>query len=102
MTHEAFVALLEERIGKMRATLAAKSAEYSSGSDKLHNFKEAARLKNESPEEALVGMLVKHWVSIMDIVNGIKWNKPVLIGQIDEKIGDAINYLVLLEALLKE
>ena len=46
-------------------------------------------------------MLVKHLVSLFDIVDN--WQrKQASVEMIDEKIGDTINYCVLLEALLKE
>lgn len=102
MTREAFVVILEERIAKMRATLDSKAKEYATGEDRLHNFKLAAQMTRQTPEEALRGMLIKHWCSIMDIVDGIKYQRPLSPAQVDEKIGDAINYMVLLEALLKE
>ena len=102
MRTEAFLALLEQRIDKIRAVLASKAKEYATDADRLHNFKLAAQLTRETPPEALRGMLVKHWCSIMDIVDGVKYNRPLSLAQVDEKIGDAVNYLILLEAILKE
>jgi hypothetical protein len=105
MTHMAFDALLERRLELTRNVLAHKSGEYSTTEDRLHNFKRAAQLRGEPPHDALLGMLVKHWVSIEDIANSFcgrvrKLRAPDHV--IDEKIGDAINYLILLEAILKE
>ena len=77
-----------------------KNKEYSRNNDKLHNFKCAGRLLDTTPEFALLGMFSKHMVSIIDIVDDI----PDLpdYSLLEEKITDAINYLVLLEALVKE
>jgi hypothetical protein len=111
MTAEVFGVLLQERILQMRAVLGVKAKEYASSTDRLHNFKTAATLPcaergynmgSETPGQALMGMLRKHWVSVMDMVNGHAEDVQYTDKQIDEKIGDAINYLVLLEALLKE
>ena len=44
-------------------------------------------------------MAQKHLVSVMDLVHGKLKSEPVMV---DEKIGDMINYLILLEAVLKE
>ena len=97
-----FDQLLDRRIEATRSVLASKNAEYSSGTDRLHNFKAAAHLalKPITPEQALWGMLRKHLVSILDMVEGDKPlpDKPTR----SEKIGDAINYLILLEALLED
>lgn len=96
-----FDKIVERRILAITTTLASKAKEYAK-EDRLHNFKVAARRLNCTPERALIGMMEKHAVSVMDIVEdigrGISW--PVAV--IEEKIGDHINYLILLEALLKE
>jgi hypothetical protein len=98
VTNEQFENILIDRIGAVEAMLVSKAGEYASDQDRLHNFKEAARLKSEPPAEALMGMLVKHWVSLLDIARG----KVVSFAVIDEKVTDAMAYLVLLEAVLKE
>lgn len=85
--------------------LAAKSAEYSTDDDKLHNFKRSAELVNESgaasstAAKECAAFLRKHLISIFDLVE-----QPERITQhmIDEKIGDAVNYLILLEAIMTE
>lgn len=104
MTTCQFEILLDKRIGKVRAVLASKAKEYATDIDRLDSFKQAAKLTGEKPAEALLGMLVKHWVSVRELVRvryeyGTGYATPDLI---DEKIGDAINYLILLEALFAE
>lgn len=100
MTNEAFEALLEERIVKIRSILGDKAKEYAGPTDRLHNFKKAALFMRGTPAEACLGFLTKHLVSVADIATGVC--HTVSAGMIDEKIGDAINYLILLEAILKE
>lgn len=103
MYHREFEILLEERINKIRTVLANKNKEYASGNDKLHNFKRAGLMLRCTSEKALIGMWTKHIISILDIVD--KWeneNESPNIAQLEEKIGDAINYLILLEASFKE
>jgi len=114
MNVEKFNKLLEKRIEKTRAVLDSKNKEYASDIDKLHNFKRASGMLQCSPEKALVGMWTKHIISLLDIVDKINKEdvkngntlicKPgdVTIPLVEEKIGDAINYLILLEALIKE
>jgi hypothetical protein len=79
--------------------LVRKGAEYASSEDRLYNFKEAAKDDSTTPEKALWGMYLKHHVSVKDLKNG---HHKLSRRMIDEKIGDAINYLILLEALLIE
>ena len=114
MNIKKFNKMLEKRVEKTRQVLDSKNKEYASDVDKLHNFKRAGNMLQCSPEFALVGMWTKHIISLLDIVDKInkedvKLNnmfvcKPddVTIPLVEEKIGDAINYLILLEALIKE
>lgn len=99
MNAKDFDLMLNARLGKIVATLGHKAKEYASNKDRLHNFKRAAELRNMEQKSVLLGMLVKHWVSIEDLVNT---EEQYLMETVDEKIGDAINYLILLEAHLKE
>jgi hypothetical protein len=96
--------ILSSRCETMRAVLAGKADEYATGGDRLHNFKAAAGFDAAeiSPEQALWGMLRKHLVSLADIVAATAPGIDSCPSQWlrNEKIGDAINYLVLLEALL--
>jgi hypothetical protein len=103
MDIEKFQDLMNNRFSKCAALmLGSKNAEYSRNNDKLHNFKVAGRIGGVTPEFALIGMFMKHLVSIFDIVNDLNTgtlpNKSIL----EEKITDTLNYLVLLEALITE
>lgn len=93
--------LVERRIGIIRKLLRSKGTEYIRNNDRFHNFKTAARINNESTPKALWGMACKHLVSVMDIIQDTDKGKVVNQGLIDEKIGDMINYLILLEGVLK-
>lgn len=105
MTGAQFDDILAMRIDKIRSVLSSKTVEYASSSDRLHNFKRAAALSGRTTAQALVGMWTKHLVSVLDIVDtDARSNGPLHITRalLDEKIGDAINYLILLEAILIE
>jgi hypothetical protein len=102
LTNTEFVEVLGGRITKIAKVLNEKSKEYASAGDRLHNFKRAGLMQGVTPEKALVGMLVKHLVCVMDMVDDIERGNIFWYGQWDEKIGDSINYLCLLEALAVE
>lgn len=99
MNTKTFNDILLKRLEKINNTLAAKSKEYAHGDERLHNFKTAARIKGETPAQALWGMAVKHLVSVDDLVQG---RLEPTAKMVDEKVGDMINYLILLEAVLLE
>lgn len=94
-----FDQVIENRIEQIRSILHTKAKEYASKTDRFHNFRVAARKTNTTPEEALQGMMAKHEVAVLDMIY-----EPSIATEemINEKIGDNINYLILLEGLLKE
>lgn len=104
MNNDDFNKLVEIRIAKTREVLFQKNKEYSSDTDRLHNFKVAARIgtTEETPEQALLGMWRKHLVSILDLIDMAAKGEVAGDDFRSEKIGDTINYLILLEALLAE
>jgi hypothetical protein len=96
MTNEQFENLMDAAIAQERATLINKAGEYASDADRFHNFYAGAAISGQTPARTLWGFLVKHLVSVRDIVDGRKADRAML----REKIGDCRNYLVLLEGLL--
>lgn len=104
MNAATFNALVESRLEKVKSILLKKAEEYATDDDRFHNFKVAARagVEETSPEDALWGMALKHHVSVMDMIRDSKSGKASSASMINEKIGDLINYLILLEGLLIE
>lgn len=98
MTATEFDVILNDRINKMRVVLGTKAGEYATD-DRLHNFKSAALQFGEPPTAVCWYYMLKHLMSIKDLATGVK---PATPATIDEKIGDAVNYLVLMEALFRE
>ena len=101
MNKEVFDKVLAERIAKCFNTLCAKADEYAT-SDRLHNFKVAGEVQGCTPIKALGGMMCKHTVSVYDLINDFDKGKDIPVELWDEKIGDSINYLLLLDALIQE
>jgi hypothetical protein len=101
MTREDFSRRVEKRIDLVRQTLLTKHKEYAKDDNVFRNFDEAAGglSLHSTSAEVLWSYMTKHLVSIKDIVSD---NVPVRNGLVSEKIGDVINYLILLEAMLNE
>lgn len=99
MRVEEFKVLLQARLDSIVDTLYKKQDEYASDHDVLFNFKTAARIRNRLPQEALFDMAVKHLVAVIDLVDG---KLQATDRAINEHLGDMINYLILLEATLKD
>ena len=95
-----FNKLIEEQIEDTRTRSGSKNKEYARGGDKLYNFRRVAEVMNGYVEDALWGMFIKHFVSIQDIVEDVGEGEYSTREVVDEKIGDAIVYLILLKAIL--
>ena len=96
---EQFDNVCEDRLEKITNILMSKAKEYAQGTNRYQNFDTAARVMGTTREKALLGMMMKHFVSILDIIEAPdNYHDEV----VDEKIGDMINYLILLEGMLLE
>jgi hypothetical protein len=100
-----FDIVVNHRLEQCKKVLIEKAKEYAKGDDdRMHNFNRAAQITGESREKALFGFFLKHLVSVMDIIDDIN-NDPKYIPNralVEEKIGDAVNYLLLLEASIED
>lgn len=96
MTPESFEELFDEIVKQERETLCKKRTEYADGESRFINFYDGAHFTGLSPEQTLWCYMAKHLASIREIVNGKAVTREVL----REKIGDARNYLVLLEGMI--
>lgn len=104
MKHVKFNVLVENRLSKCREVLASKDKEYSSDADRLHNFKRAAAARNIQATSALDGMFLKHIISMWDMVDDMERNPEYIPSEqlITDKLGDVINYTLLLEGLIED
>jgi hypothetical protein len=91
--------VVEAQLERIKNVLVKKAAEYNLDADRLSVFKHAAALSEETPEQALYGFMLKHIISVTDMINSKEtyteemWN---------EKITDICNYLILLQGLLRD
>lgn len=96
MQQAIFDMILERRQAAARKVLASKGEEYSTDRDRLHNFKRAAIITGTTVPKAWLGMWLKHLVSLLDMIESEETPSQ---DWVDEKIGDLINYLHLLEGI---
>lgn len=101
MKSEEFEEVINKRIEMCKTVLCNKADEYATD-DRLHNFKVAGELQSCTPVKALGGMMAKHTVSVYDLIDDHEQGKTISKEMWAEKIGDSINYLLLLTALLEE
>lgn len=107
MNYNTFNLLLQERLKNTETVLLAKAREYVRGEDRFYNFEQGKKLLelvnlDVTKEDVMLLYNTKHLISIFDILSdsrkGVKYSKEY----INEKFGDAINYLIMIEMALIE
>jgi len=97
-----FKKLLEERFSKTRKVYSKKMNEYANDLDVFLSFKKGVGFSfQNTPEGVAWEYACKHFESIKTIISKLPDEVPS-DELVDEKIGDAINYLIILEGLIKE
>ena len=97
-----FKKLLEERFSKTRKVYSKKMNEYANDLDVFLSFKKGVGFSfQDTPEGVAWEYACKHFESIKSIISKLPDEIPS-DELVDEKIGDAINYLIILEGLIKE
>jgi hypothetical protein len=99
MTTPDFNKVVEDQLDRIRNVLIKKAAEYNLDDDRLSVFKHAAALSEETPEQALYGFMLKHIISMTDMINSKQTYSEELW---NEKFTDINNYTILLQGLLRD
>ena len=94
-----YEAAVRDQIEHCWKLLFSKRKEYATA-DPFHNFRRAADLQGITKEQALIGMMDKHVISVHDMVNEAAEGASFSADKWREKIGDNINYLLILWAMV--
>lgn len=94
-----FNKIVEDQLNRIQNVLVKKAAEYNLDTDRLSVFKHAAAVSEETPEQALYGFMLKHIISVTDMINSRETYSEKLW---NEKMTDIHCYLILLLGLLND
>lgn len=100
MTETEFEQIVKDTLNQIRETLIIKGKEYRRNGNPFHNFDEGAKITSMSREKVLDGFMLKHVISVNDIVNDLDKNILPKKSTIDEKIGDILIYMIIKKASL--
>jgi len=102
MTAEFFKQVLADTLEATKETLGVKAMEYVRNDDAMHNFNVGSRITGQTREQVLYGFALKHHISIADMREDVAKGEIPTVEKINEKYGDAINYLILEKASMLE
>lgn len=95
-----FNAVVKEQLNKIENLLVTKGEEYNlDENDRFSDFKQAAAFTGQTPEQVLYGYMLKHLMSITDM---IQTERLFTRARWEEKITDTMVYLTLLRGLLED
>jgi hypothetical protein len=93
--------IVEPRFAMCRKLLLEeKKEEYCRKNDRGNSFRVAGRILNVSASRALLGMLSKHWASLLDMIDDMDEGRLPEQATVDAKFTDIVNYILLLEGLI--
>lgn len=96
-----FNKIIKSRICKTENLLIHKGKEYAA-EDRLSNFKDGAAFRHKPAEVVLWDYVTKHIVALNTFMETIEKGGEVPSKQWEEKFGDIIVYMMLLETILVE
>jgi hypothetical protein len=100
MTETEFEKIVKDTLDSIKTTLVVKGKEYRRNNNPFHNFQAGALRTGLMPEKILDGFMLKHEISIDDIVNDISQGIIPSKEIIEEKFGDILIYTILKKALI--
>ena len=102
MKEKEFTKLLNKVFDRTENILLKKRNEYAHKEDVFKSFKNGTGFSlHTEPEQVAWSYLAKHLESIQSIIRKLPNERPSE-ELINEKFGDAINYLIIIEGLLRE
>lgn len=95
MREKAFDYEVEQTLNKIRNLLIIKGKEYRRDGNVFHNFEAGAKRKGTTRERVLDGMLLKHEVSIDDMINDLDKGIIPSKSTVEEKFTDKLIYTII-------
>ena len=99
-TPKYFDAIVESTLQQIKDTLITKGKEYRRNGDVFHNFNEGAKRTGKTPEQVLQGFMLKHEISVNDMVQDIALGVMPTAEAVNEKMNDILVYNLVLKGML--
>ena len=97
-----FQLFFKKKLSEIEELILIKSKEYVRNQNRLHNFETGAKFTGQTRETVLYGFLLKHLVSLQDIVKDIELGKLPTKKLISEKTLDIIIYNIILHYSIED
>jgi hypothetical protein len=95
-----FEAQVKSTLAKIESLLITKGREYQRNNDVFHNFNQGSNKTGKTPEEVLKGFLLKHEISVDDMIQDISTGKLPKLETVEEKLNDILVYNIILKCMI--
>jgi hypothetical protein len=95
-----FDSIIKKTLDDISSLLIVKGREYRRNNDPFHNFNEGSKITGEIPEKVLKGFLLKHEISINDMIQDLDQGILPTKEKVNEKFNDNIIYLLIQKAMI--
>ena len=102
MNRAEFKIFMLQKTELIKTIFSMKQQQYSTEFDQFHGFKKAAQLRDTSPEDILMGQMIKHVIALQDFIEAIKKGRKIELAAWNEKTMDVACYMILLNGLAKD
>lgn len=103
MNLNAFAEEFKQELKELEDLVIVKGKEYVRNNNPFHNFEQGATFTGMTKESVLYGFLLKHLISLNDIMMDHEWERKIInIDQFNEKIKDIMVYLLILKIMVNE
>lgn len=100
MSEDEFDEVVESTLAKVREMLIVKGREYRREGNPFHNFEKGSKKSGLSRERVLDGFVLKHEVSVSDMIDDLDKGILPSLAAVEEKFGDILVYTLIKKASL--
>jgi hypothetical protein len=100
LKEQEFETRVNHTLEKIKLLLITKGKEYRRENNPFHNFERGSLMTNEPREKVLKGFLLKHVISVDDMINDL--DKEILPqeAQVEEKFNDILVYYLIQKCMI--
>lgn len=95
MKEQEFEIRVNATLEMLKVLLIKKGKEYHRNNNPYHNFEKGAQMTGLTPEKVLQGFLLKHLISVDDMINDLDAGILPKESQVEEKFNDILLYLII-------
>jgi hypothetical protein len=100
LKEQEFEKRVNDTLEKIKLLLITKGKEYRRENNPFHNFERGSLMTNEPREKVLKGFLLKHIISVDDIINDLDKGVLPQEAKVEEKYNDILVYYLIQKCMI--